>query len=318
MHLRIHEAERAIFDRLQHRHCDITGSQLNAQKAYLANRDAHGIDFEIEYQLHMMEPQSMPPSDETSFYLTIRFTTSDPDLDLDVPNPSKATVVQLKQQIRSAIPSSLTTKRLRLISGGKILQDGSILSTVLKQPPPPPPPDAKGKSLEKPQPRIYINCSIGETLTPSELADEQSTRRVPSPIPTPNQPPTTAPLPQGFDRLLNWGFSAAEVATLRSQFMAIQAASHTPDTMPSATALRQMEDAWLDENGNGGGEMMATAEAADLDDFFWGAFTGFLWPMGSLGWMGREEGLWSERRRMAVWTGALTAMVFGIMRMIGS
>lgn len=265
----------------------------------------------------MNEESLRAQSQEDPFHLTIRFTTSDPDLELDVPHPSRTTVVQLKQQIRNAVPSSsVTDKRLRLISGGKILQDGSVLSTVLKQPLPPPPTDTKGKAPELPLPRIYINCSIGETLSPSQLAEELSTAHVSSPAPTPTQPTQAAQTAQGFDRLLTSGFSAAEVATLRSQFMAIQAASHTPDTMPSAATLRRMEDAWLDENGNGGGELMANERAADLDDFLWGTFTGFLWPLGSVAWMSREEGVWSERRRLAVWTGALISMLFGIFRMM--
>ncbi len=77
-----------------------------------------------------------------------------------------------------------------------------------------------------------------------------------------------------------------------------------------------MEDAWLDDNGTGGDEARAEAESGALDDFLWGNVMGFLWPLGALGWMGREEGVWSDRKRMAVWTGVALGVTFGVVRMI--
>jgi len=89
---------------------------------------------------------------------------------------------------------------------------------------------------------------------------------------------------------------------------------HTPDTMPSPTTLRRLEDAWLDDNGNEGSEARADAESGALDDFLWGNVMGFLWPLGALGWLGREDGVWSERKRMAVWTGVMLGIIFGVMK----
>ena len=103
--------------------------------------------------------------------------------------------------------------------------------------------------------------------------------------------------------------------------------------MPSPISLRRMEDEWIDLGadeaaaGGGGGNSQVEGE---LDDFFWGTMVGFLWPVRMIGWGGREqadgglgtqgrarpEWLWSERRKVAVWTGVVIALGFGIVREI--
>ncbi|KFY73774.1 hypothetical protein V499_06165 [Pseudogymnoascus sp. VKM F-103] len=268
----------------------------------------------------MEEPTTTtpPPKAEAPFPLTIRFTTSLPDLDLDIPLPSRTTIITLKSLIRAALPPSHSPNRLRLIYSGRLLPDASLLTTVLKPPPPPPPQaDRKGKAPVQPTQRIYINCSIGDALSAEDLASEASSARAPSPAAPVAAPTTTAAQPRGFDRLLTSSFTPAEVGALRLQFMAVQASMHTPDTMPSPTTLRRMEDAWLDDNGSGGGVAEVEAAGGALDDLLWGHVMGFLWPLGALGWLGREDWAWSERRRMAVWSGVVLGMGFGLMRMMG-
>lgn len=261
---------------------------------------------------------------ETPFHLTIRFTTDHDDLPLTISSPSRTNTLQLKQQIRASLPSDVSSNRLRLIYSGRILQSSQLLSTVLRAPPPPPPSTSrKGKEPELPPPRIYINCSIGDRLSETDLEEEKKEARIPSPIDTAHQPrpATTAPQPRGFDRFLD-SMGAAEVADLRAQFMARLANQHTPDTMPSPTSLRRMEDAWIDEGADGagiagGGGQGRMEVEGELDDFFWGTMMGFLWPVGMLGWGGRdgpEGGMWSDRRRMAIWTGVMIAFGFGIVR----
>ena len=170
-----------------------------------------------------------------------------------------------------------------------------------------------------PPPRIYINCSIGDKLSDEELAQENDESKEATASQQEGQiRPPPRPEPRGFDRLLS-SMSAQEVAELRAEFMAVQASRFTPDTMPSPTTLRRMEDAWLDEGGDN-----ATAQAhahgaheQELDDFFWGNLMGFLWPIGMIGWAGRdgpEGGLWSDRRKTAVWTGVAMSLAFGIVR----
>lgn len=247
---------------------------------------------------------------EQPLLLTIRFSASLPDLELDIPRPRSTTVVALKHTIRARLSEPNSQRRLRFIHGGKILPDGAVLSSVLRAPPPPPPPPAqsryysgygrekeegagegdgarmvgsgpgtgKGKSVPgRPLPhhRIYVNCSIGDSLTSAELEAEAAAAAAPpastnsgnggannSGKPTDKSAgargtggaatatTTTTPAPRGFDRLLGAGFTPAEVNQLRLQFRSIHASRYTPDTLPSPDGFRRMEDAWIDSSNN--------------------------------------------------------------------
>ncbi|RMZ90615.1 hypothetical protein DV736_g2170, partial [Chaetothyriales sp. CBS 134916] len=221
-------------------------------------------------------------------------------------------------------------------------------------------------------PRIYVHCSIGDlTLPPAELEREARVASVggrdtahhsparhagprlnaSSPLassykdngtdplspPPPPSPPAPPPA-RGFDRLLASGFSPPEVASLRLQFLSIQSHTHTPDTMPSPTTLRSMEDAWLDGSDSlaaassaaitmtgatttaDGGAGAATGtgyeatEQSALDDMLFGTAMGFFWPVGCLLWGVREEGVWSTRRKMAVVVGVCLNLVIGLVK----
>lgn len=280
---------------------------------------------------------SSPTANSTGSLLriTIRFTTSIPDLLLDVVAPGQTTVVALKQLIRKNLDPLTAIHRLRLIQGGKLLQDDDILASVLKVPKAPPrglDPKGKGKEAEELPSRVYINCSIGDILGPEELDEEA---RKAAAVPTekrrengtkgerPAAPGvSTLATPRGFDRLLSSGFTPGEVNQLRLQFLSIQSNIHTPDTMPSPTTLRRMEDAWIDDNAgnaaNGevfdlGGDGMS---GGAVDDLLWGNVMGFLWPLGCVGWVLREGDVWSGRRNMAVFTGFLLSVTFGLLRVM--
>lgn len=195
--------------------------------------------------------------------------------------------------------------------------------------------------------RVYIHCSIGDiVLTPTELAEEAATAAQNGTAEIKDasgggeartQPVTnTTPAPRGFDRLLNAGFTPAEVQSLRLQFLAIQAHTHTPDTMPSPNTLRNMEDRWLDNSssstaddalgagGDGGGAGAGAGFGADddgqvgaLDDMIFGTAMGFFWPIGCLLWGVREEGIWSQRRKVAVVVGFMLNVGLGLIRYTG-
>lgn len=304
-------------------------------------------------------------------HLTIRFSTSLPDLQLDILTPQQTTVAALKSLIRSRLSEPNRSRRLRFIQGGKILPDGAVLSSVLRAPPPPPR-DAsrdrrdaadraaargKGKGVEgRDATRVYVNCSIGDVLSDKEIEEEDRAAASPSPAtptttttagnvvrrigtgqddssssPTPTPAP---PPPRGFDRLLQAGFTPAEVNQLRLQFRSIQAARHTPDTMPSPDTLRGMEDAWIDNNngapaaaggqGGGGGagwgdeegagDEMGAGVAGLLDTLVKGMFVGFMFPLGSVGWLIREEGLWSRRWQVFASFGFVFSFTIGLIR----
>ncbi|MCJ1372446.1 hypothetical protein MMC20_003670 [Loxospora ochrophaea] len=292
-----------------------------------------------------------PSANTTPLHLTIRFTNSLPDLPLTISSPTTTPTIALKPLIRASLPPSLSAFPLRLIHSGALLPDSSPLTHSLRLPPqpPPPPPSTNPKGKFPAPPPLYIHCSLTTTtpLTPSDLAAESALATTQPPtspqshLPQQQQapPPTLLPPPSpplGFDRLLTASFTPAEIASLRAQFTAIQAHRHTPDTMPSPTEMRLLEDRWIDNvsgpggGGGGGGEAGAGALAAGagdaawaddnddesgsgLADMLWGNVMGFFWPVGALGWLVREEGVWSKRRVQAVVTGVVVNLVMGVL-----
>lgn len=218
----------------------------------------------------------------------------------------------------------------------------------------------KGKAPVRDPPlrRLYIHCSVGDiVLSDAELdkeaklastisqqqqqkdgvewndislsAEEDEQQLQQSRLQ--QEEATTTPAPRGFDRLLSAGFTPAEVSALRSQFLALQSVSHTPDTMPSGSELRELEDRWMDEGtgavpvgagggvGGGGGGFgdddggFGTGSRGALDDMLWGAVMGFFWPVGCAMWLRREEGVWSWRKGLAVFVGVVVNAAFGAM-----
>lgn len=302
----------------------------------------------------MNERMAPPPPPLAPLLLTIRFTTNIPDLLLTIPTPTSTTTLSLKHEIRETLPPDLKTHRLRLIHSGKVLPDTATISEALRLPPPPPSRPSprndlshsdkgKGKAplrdlpvppAPPPPQRVYIHCSIGDALTHSELVAEaeatlasEQPSRAPTPSaqqenegPTSTSTTTTTPAPRGFDRLLSAGFTPTEIAALRSQFLDLQSHTHTPDTMPSAAELRVLEDRWIDEstspNGgvDGGGGGVDDGEGGGLEDMLWGNVMGFFWPLGAVVWLLREEGVWSKRRQIAVFTGLLVNVAFSVLR----
>ncbi|KAK3314623.1 DUF2407 C-terminal domain-containing protein [Apodospora peruviana] len=327
-------------------------------------------------------PLSRNPSSSSLFntipplHLTVRFSASLPDLELDILNPHRTTVVALKHLIRgrlaadasSSSSSTAARGRLRFIHAGRILPDAAALSTVLRALPPPPPtsqsshsshnnggqdPKGKGKSVEgrgsASALRVYVNCSIGDELSDKELAEEAAAAAIELPSSPSSQPlpalasrgtsprpglrlnTNTPEGPRGFDRLLQAGFTPAEVNTLRLQFRSIQAQRHTPDTMPSPDTMRRMEDNWMDNNntapgltsGGGGGDGDETTAgvgeeanglAGQVDVLICGMAIGFFFPLAAFGWLLREEGIWSKRMQVFVSLGALLSLSLGIVR----
>jgi hypothetical protein len=287
--------------------------------------------------------------------LTIRFSASIPDLELDVPSPSATTVISLKHLLRKRLA---VRSRLRLIYQGRLLPDTSALSTVFKVPLAAAAAaaanngqdgsdqggaaavhDAKGKGVLRPQPppvRIYVNCSIADELSPDELALEATEAGKPPPETSAHdasaaiagaQPsPSVRPRPRGFDRLLTQGFSQSEISTLRTQFASIHADRFPPDAPPSPDTLRGLEDSWIDSNagdglptaaGAGGGLGGVVGEddpsglGQGLDVFIKAMMIGFFFPLGSLTWLLRQEGIWGDRWQIFVAAGAVLSLVTG-------
>ncbi|CAF3591617.1 unnamed protein product [Fusarium graminearum] len=265
---------------------------------------------------------SQASSSHYPLHLTIRFSTSQPDLELDISSPQTTTVLALKHLLRTRLSSR---SRLRLIYQGRLLPDASALSSVLKAPPPPPrnldDPKGKGKAAEGANvTRVYVNCSIGDELTSEELdKEEEEALKPPQDVNGDDSKPTksTRPRPRGFDRLLQSGITPSEIATLRTQFNSIHTAGFTPDAMPSPDSLRNMEDAWIDNNADGlpsGSNPLEDENAgmaSVMDVLIKAMIVGFFFPLGSLTWLLRQDGIWSKRWQIFVGFGVVLSLCIG-------
>jgi hypothetical protein len=116
--------------------------------------------------------------------------------------------------------------------------------------------------------------------------------------------------------------------------------------MPSPDTLRAMEDAWLDNDRTASvtaapaypGGISTTAAVHDdpvddggggegglaMDDAFGlsavagplirGMLVGFVFPLGVVGWLAKEEGVWSRRMQVFVVFGVLLSVSVGAVR----
>lgn len=97
--------------------------------------------------------------------------------------------------------------------------------------------------------------------------------------------------------------------------------------MPDPAQLLVLEERWLEAGPRGGGtgggggvggreqdEGDAEGEPGALMDMLWGNVMGFFWALGGVLWLIREEGVWSRRRQVAVVTGMLVNVAFGILK----
>jgi DUF2407 C-terminal domain/DUF2407 ubiquitin-like domain len=285
----------------------------------------------------MEEEPALPDSPtEDPLHLTIRFASSLPDLQITIPSPFTTTIASVKRQIRALRPEDTGNKRLRLIYSGRQLSDNGILSSSVRLPPRSPTLSAsnsnskgKGKASE-PIASVYIHCSIGGSISAIDLEKEIDIEKAVSdklaaPSSTTTRPPTsttTTTGPRGFDRLLSAGFTPQEIANLRAQLLQQLSLSHTPDNMPSGSALLALEDQWMDEsaspNQNAGGDGNSWGDIVEggqgYEDMFLGTVMGFFWPIGALVWLCREEGVWNKRRVIAVLVGTGVNFCFSILQ----
>lgn len=295
-----------------------------------------------------------PPIPQELLHVIIRFTNSLPDLPLSI-DPSRANALSLKLLIRNHLSKDVKGNRLRLIYSGKVLDGPKSLATAIGFRPSIKRENVvtgKGKGKAKAddttqeQKKFYIHCAVGDILTDEEIKEEATLARQAEEelvksnsslgsddTPSATSGPTTSSTsnePRGFDRLLSSGFTAAEVASLRTQFLTVLSYTHTPETMPSGPNLLSLEDRWLDSDasntplaaGNAatgtaddGWGQPFTSDEHGLDDIFYGVVMGFFWPLGCLVWGTREGGIWTMRRKMAVVMGVMVGLGFGFVRL---
>lgn len=309
---------------------------------------------------------SQDPPTSCSTTIAIRLSPiSFPDIVLTTPYNLK--IRKLKSRIRQRLPEDQKTRGLRLIHGGRLLNDEWSVGVALRLKEP----DVsirkmdakfndfdtdihsgigKGKAkmsligenaFSRSQDVVYLHCSVSSEPIPAHILaleteadaeEHMDTTWSAEAVEGLANTPKTSIGPLGFDLLLSnsTAFTPADVASLRAQFSSVIASRHTPDTMPSPGRLRRMEESWLSTESftrsttSAGVEVEGIATrpgdeddaSASMQDSFIGVVCGFFWPLGSLIWGLRENGVWSRRRGFAVLAGIGVNVGFGLVKIL--
>lgn len=222
------------------------------------------------------------------------------DLTLHVDNVLESSVSSLKREIRNNVGRITTNRRLRLIHGGRIINDQTDLAKDV----------AKVKlsdrinNAKSPEsiPKVYLHCSIGDIFTPEELARENEYD---------SKAPVQSTLPElrGFDRLRATGFTEDDIAQLRQQFTALYGTSGQENPDEAA----RMEDQWIDTGvGDGAGDVVLGGDY--LDDLL-GILTGMFLGVFALLFL-KESSLFSSRQQKAVVAGVAVNFSFALLRLL--
>ncbi|KAA8909218.1 hypothetical protein TRICI_004608 [Trichomonascus ciferrii] len=223
------------------------------------------------------------------------------DLTLHVEDIMNSSVSSLKKEIRKNVGGITTNRRLRLIHGGRIINDQTDLAKDV----------AKVKlsdrvnNAKSPEsiPKVYIHCSIGDIFTPEEMARENEYDSK-----TPVQ--STLPELRGFDRLRATGFTEDDIAQLRQQFTALYGTSGQQN--PEEVA--RMEDQWID-TGVGDGAAGDVVLGGDYLDDLLGILTGMFLGVFALLFL-KESSLFSNRQQKAVVAGVAVNFSFALLRLL--
>lgn len=246
--------------------------------------------------------------------LKVRFTNSlsatEQIPDLDIPVTEAITTLALKQAIRQK--DQCYNKKLILIYNGRVLNELTDYKELFQ------------RSNES---TIFINCMIGEVLTPEQLNEESSTR---NPEPTPS---TSAPV-IGFDRLLLQGFTQEDINDLRLQFQSIydmnsnRADINDLEEEESRQRLvQQMEERWIESTINNTQEpvndtthVSERQPAPDIDDtlgnfdLLLGLLVGTFLGLISLIFITVDDTIFNKRQKMAIIVGVCINVCFAISR----
>ncbi|KAG5363520.1 DSC E3 ubiquitin ligase complex subunit 3 [Yarrowia sp. B02] len=231
--------------------------------------------------------------------LVIRFSNGIPDLDIDVNDVRHINVSWVKQQIRLRVGGSVTSKRLRLINQGRLLSSStSFARDVIKVVDP--------ENGVDGMPTIYLHCSVGDTLSEQELAEEV------------DEQPQRSTLPElrGFDRLRTAGFSEEEISDLRRQFRNIYGGITSDNNLEQ---MQNLEEEWIDNGVNAGGAPNVDLNpgggtfAGDLIGMLMGLFLGIL----SIYFL-QEQSLFSKRQQRAITAGLAVNFAFNVLRYLYS
>lgn len=220
------------------------------------------------------------------------------DLTIEIENVLETTVSGLKRIIREKMGGITTNRRLRLIHGGRIINDQTNLARDV----------AKVKfsnqvtNSQDYTTRVYIHCSVGDIFTPEELAKENE-------LDTKRPVQSTMPELRGFDRLRDTGFSEDDIAQLRQQFNSLYGTTNQ-ENPEEAT---RMEDQWMDTGvGAGVGDaILGEDHLVNLIAILTGMFLGVF----ALLFL-KEKSVFSYSQQRAVVVGIVVNFSFALLRLM--
>ncbi|KAG4301776.1 hypothetical protein PCK1_001752 [Pneumocystis canis] len=228
-----------------------------------------------------MELSGDPGPSLTKIQMIIRFSNGDEDIRLSMDEES--TIGELKTRLRKIREETLCNCRIRLIYLGKILKNDTILLEALNKRP-------------AEQSEILLHCSVSDQME-QDIDEEQDI----------SFDLTTRPLPLGFDRLREVGFSEREIALLREQFRLIHGQDSRYDD--SGTSW-QLEEEWINQTAP---ENIGQDGYGAYEDMILGTSIGFLGGIFVLFFVW-EPKIFPRRRQMAIIAGVMINLFFGFLR----
>lgn len=247
------------------------------------------------------DPEENHEGDGHAATFIIKFSDgSIPDLKLDINNVTKLTTSRLRKEIRHLVGGITLNRRLRLIHSGRILSDQTDLAKDVAR-------IHDDHDSELPISKVYIHCSIGDILSPAELAsgNEHDTR-----VPT----RTTLPELRGFDRLRASGFSDDDITQLRQQFSSIHGYGTATDS-GNREELAQLEEQWIDTGVTDQADGTAALLGGDYLDDLIGILIGMFLGVFALFFM-KESSLFSKRQQKALVAGVAVNFSFALLRLL--
>ncbi|EMR11526.1 hypothetical protein PNEG_00537 [Pneumocystis murina B123] len=228
----------------------------------------------------------------TKIHIIVRFSNGKDDIRLSM--EEETTIRQLKERLRELEPEMLRKRSLRIIYLGKILKNEWVLSEVLNK-----------QWVDHSE--VIFHCSIGNEIESYE--DEEREVNLPwSEYGDVSYGSSITPLPLGFDRLREVGFSEREIGLLREQFMMI----HGRDSQDEQTEPAwQLEEDWINQTTS---ENITQEGYGAYEDMILGASIGFIGGIITLFFVW-EPKIFYRRRQMAIVAGIMINLFFGFLRL---
>jgi hypothetical protein len=229
------------------------------------------------------------------------------DLWLNIDNILTCSVSEMRRLIRQKVAGITVNRRLRLIHGGKVLNDHTNVAR-----------DVAGielskdnKTIEKQPraPRVYVHCAIGDILSPSELAKEgEYDKRIPA--------RSTLPELRGFDRLRDTGFTDEDIVQLRQQFGRLYGYGTTGFNEAAREDLTRMEEQWIETGVADGPPDAAALIGGDYLDDLVGILIGMFLGVFILLLLKEATALFSKRQQKALVAGAAVNFSFALLKIL--